>query len=83
MWRDMSDTEKAPYMEKFKQDRIRYDEELKQLQTQGYFIDKNGVDSRTMTPKFKIKKRFKKHMKKNKPSKSQKMYFETQDIRPK
>ena len=78
MWRAMSDTDKAPYMEKYKQDHIRYEKELKQFETQGYFIDKNGVDSRTMTPKIKIKRNFK-----NTPSQSQKPYFENQDIKPK
>jgi len=54
LWSTMSEADKIPYVKLSNIDQERYDQEVKQLRTYGFFIDKNGVKSTDMKKKVKL-----------------------------
>jgi len=53
-WKNLSDSQRKKYDDLNKQDIKRHEKELKQLETKGYFVNKDGVKSTDMLkPKFK------------------------------
>lgn len=55
-WGKLTEKQKAKYAELAKKDVIRFEKETKQVETQGYFVDKNGkksFDQNIMELKFK------------------------------
>ena len=53
----MSEANKMPYVKLSNIDQARFDQEVMQLQTNGFFISKDGVKSTDMTKKVIIVKR--------------------------
>ena len=53
----MTEADKKPYVQISTQDQARFDQEVMQLQTNGFFISKDGVKSTDMTKKVNIVKR--------------------------
>lgn len=52
----MGEKERAPFVKLSEEDKVRFDREMKQFETLGYFVDKDGVKSselRIQKPKFK------------------------------
>ena len=45
MWKSISDSDKTKYFKLNMQDKLRYENEMQQLLTQGYFIDEEGKKS--------------------------------------
>ena len=52
-WAEFSENEKKKYYDLTEQDRLRYQNELDQIQANGYFIDSNGVKSTDLKVKKK------------------------------
>ena len=53
MWTNLTESEQKPYQEKFEKDRIRYENQMIQLEKNGYFIKLDGTKS---TDVIKVKK---------------------------
>ena len=45
----MTEKERAPFFDMFNQDKNRYADEMRQFDEQGFFINQQGVNSRTLT----------------------------------
>ena len=54
-WNMLSDVEKEPFAQMHKNDVIRYENEKKDLETKGFFIDQEGQDSRVLGKKIAAK----------------------------
>ena len=44
-WKELSDKDKSPYLDKSNQDKARYEEQKKMLESKGYFLLKDGTKS--------------------------------------
>lgn len=53
MWKSLSDSEKTKYFKLNLQDKLRYENEIQQLLTQGYFIDEEGKKSTDQKKRLK------------------------------
>ena len=47
-WREMTDAEKAPYNKLGEKDKIRYQNEMKELKEKGFFINGDGENSKDL-----------------------------------
>ena len=54
-WNKLSDKQKVPFEKKNEADKVRYQEEMDQLMTRGYFINQDGVKSTDIAVKKKRK----------------------------
>ena len=54
IWNIMTEADKKPYVLVSIQDQARFDQEVMQLRTNGFFISRDGVKSTDMTKKVKI-----------------------------
>ena len=54
-WNGLSAKQKVPFEKKNEQDKVRYQEELDQLMTRGYFINQDGIKSTDIAVKKKRK----------------------------
>lgn len=52
-WKALTDDEKKEYDKYIEEDRERYEKEMEQLRTKGYFINKDGVKSTDLKVKSK------------------------------
>ena len=51
MWKTLSDSEKSEYFKKNVNDKLRYQNEMQQLLTQGYFVNQDGTKSTDLKKK--------------------------------
>ena len=57
VWNEMSDADKTEFVKIAEEDKARFDKEMDEFQKTGYFTNKDGVNSKDLTPKIKkIKK---------------------------
>lgn len=54
-WNKLSDKQKVPFEKKNEKDKVRYQEEMDQLMTKGFFINQDGVKSTDIAVKKKRK----------------------------
>lgn len=52
-WKLMTDDKKAPFNEAANQDRVRFENETKQFEENGFFINAQGVKSTDIKPELK------------------------------
>lgn len=52
-WKALTDEEKKEYLKYVEEDRKRYDKEMQQLKTKGYFVNSDGVKSTDLKVKSK------------------------------
>jgi hypothetical protein len=45
LWKTLSDAEKTKYFKLSADDKLRYQNEMQQLLTQGYFVNEDGIKS--------------------------------------
>lgn len=45
LWKTLSDAEKTKYFKLSTDDKLRYQNEMQQLLTQGYFVNEDGIKS--------------------------------------
>ena len=53
LWNALDDRQKEPFVKLSTQDELRYQKEMKELETKGYFINKDGVKSTDIEVKRK------------------------------
>ena len=47
-WNELDDTKKQVYQDMYLKDKKRYEQELEQLEKQGFFINQNGENSKDL-----------------------------------
>lgn len=53
MWKELSDDQKAVYQKMAEEDKARYERETREMEEQGYFINKDGIKSTDIKPELK------------------------------